>query len=80
VIREVRYDSSVEEFLRTSPHAEEVRLVVATLVRGQVPAEAVVDLDDQGTSLCPLEHGRHLWWHYVGTGRDVLVIDGVSDD
>jgi hypothetical protein len=79
VIHEVRYDASVEEYLLTNPHAGEVRLLVASIVRGQVPLDAIVGLDDRGLSMFQLEQSnRFLWWHYEGPGDEILVLDGIE--
>ncbi|HWL35801.1 MAG TPA: hypothetical protein VNQ77_06385 [Frankiaceae bacterium] len=80
MIDEVRYDESAAEFLRTHPRAEEARLFVEALRRGQAVPGALTDLDQYGRSLAVLPDSGHvIRWHYAGMRRNILVIDEIYE-
>lgn len=75
--RTVRHSDAAKEFLRTHPHAEEARLTIEFLARGELPERTITPASGDDTFLGLLESGRWIWWHYDG---GTVVIDGISDD
>lgn len=74
---EAEHSESVKEFLRTHPDAEEVRLAIACIARGQPPRDALLALDRREQSLAVLEGShRAIWWHWEG---ERLVVDDVVE-
>jgi hypothetical protein len=74
---EVEHSERVKEFLRTHPGAEEVRLAIACIARGQPPKEAVLALDPADMSYAILEDSqRCLWWYWRGSR---LVVDDITE-
>lgn len=80
MIDDVRYDESAAEFLRTHPDAEEARLVIEALRRGQTIPGALTDLDEHGRSFAVLPDSGHvIRWHYAGMRRNILVIHDIYE-